>query len=86
MTFRQLLTGPIVKHNVCHSQPRDFNFLSTCLADVKSLILILLNQIISIFTNLKRPNDVSRYRDPQLRVAENYSYLFTLSTNIEHKS
>ena len=25
---------------------------------------------------------VSRYRDPQLQVAENYSYLFSVSTNI----
>ena len=25
---------------------------------------------------------VSRYRDPQLQVAENYSYLFDLCTNI----
>ena len=42
------------------------------------LTLILL----SIYLNFHQLEVVSRYRDPQLRVAENYSYLFNLSKNI----
>ena len=35
-----------------------------------------------IYLNFHLLKIVSRYRDPQLQVAENYSYLFNLSTNI----
>ena len=35
-----------------------------------------------IYLNFKSLEVVSRYRDPQPQVAENYSYLFNLSTNI----
>ena len=35
-----------------------------------------------IYLNFQPLEVVSRYRDPQLQVAENYSYLFNLSTNI----
>ena len=35
-----------------------------------------------IYLNFKPREVVSCYRDPQLQVAENYSYLFDLSTNI----
>ena len=34
-----------------------------------------------IFLNFQPLKAVSRYRDPQLQVAENYLYLFNLSTN-----
>ena len=34
------------------------------------------------YLNFQSLEVVSRYRDPQLRVAENYSYLFNLSTHI----
>ena len=36
----------------------------------------------SIYLNFHPLEAVSRYRDPQLQVGENYSYLFNLSTNI----
>ena len=36
----------------------------------------------SIYLNFLPLEVVSRYRDPQLQVAENYSCLFNLSTNI----
>ena len=35
-----------------------------------------------IYLNFQLLEVMSRYRDPQLEVAENYSYLFNLSTNI----
>ena len=35
-----------------------------------------------IYFNFQPLEVVSRYRDPQLQVAENYSYLFNVSTNI----
>ena len=35
-----------------------------------------------IYLNFHPLEVVSRYRDPQLQVGENYSYLFNLSTNI----
>ena len=35
-----------------------------------------------IYLNFQQLKVVSRYRDPQLQVAENYSYLFNLSTDI----
>ena len=35
-----------------------------------------------IYLNFQPLEVVSRYRDPQLQVAENYSYLFNLSPNI----
>ena len=35
-----------------------------------------------IYLNFQTLEVVSRYRDPQLQVTENYSYLFNLSTNI----
>ena len=35
-----------------------------------------------IYLNFQPHEVVSRYRDTQLQVAENYSYLFNLSTNI----
>ena len=35
-----------------------------------------------IYYNFKPLEVVSRYRDPHLQVAENYLYLFNLSTNI----
>ena len=35
-----------------------------------------------IYLNFQPLEVVSRYRDPQLQVAENYSYLFNLHTNI----
>ena len=35
-----------------------------------------------IYYNFKPLEVVSRYRDPQLQVAENYLYLFNLGTNI----
>ena len=35
-----------------------------------------------IYLNFQPLEVVSRYRDPQLHVAENYSYLFHLSTHI----
>ena len=41
MTFRQLLTGLVLKHDVCHSQLRDSNLFSTCLADGNPLTLKL---------------------------------------------
>ena len=36
----------------------------------------------SIYLNFQPLEVVSCYRDPQLQVAENYSYLFNLGTNI----
>ena len=36
----------------------------------------------SIYLNFHPYEAVSRYRDPQLQVSENYSYLFSLSANI----
>ena len=35
-----------------------------------------------IYFNFHPLEVVSRYRDPQLQVAENYSYLFNLRTNV----
>ena len=35
-----------------------------------------------LYLNFHPLEVVSRYRDPQLQVAENYSYLFNLSSNI----
>ena len=35
-----------------------------------------------IYLNFRQIKVVSRYRDPQLQVAENYSYLFNLKPNI----
>ena len=35
-----------------------------------------------IYVNFHPLEVVSRYRDPQLQVNENYSYLFNLSTNV----
>ena len=35
-----------------------------------------------IYLNFQPLEVVSRYRDPQLQVTENYLYLFNLSTNI----
>ena len=35
-----------------------------------------------IYLNFYPREVVSRYRDPQLQVAENYTYMFNLSTNI----
>ena len=35
-----------------------------------------------IYLNFRPLEVVSRYRDPQLQVVENYSYLFNLSMNI----
>ena len=35
-----------------------------------------------IYLNFHPPEVVARYRDPQLQVGENYSYLFILSTAI----
>ena len=35
-----------------------------------------------IYLNFHPLEVVSRYRDPQLQVAEKYTYLFNLSTNI----
>ena len=35
-----------------------------------------------MYLNFKPLEVVSRYRDPQLQVAENYSYLINLSTTI----
>ena len=35
-----------------------------------------------IYVKFQSHDVQSRYRDPQFQVAENYSYLFNLSTNI----
>ena len=46
---------------------------------VKGLTLILLKLI---YLNFQPLEFVSRYRDPQSHVVENYSYLFNLKQNI----
>ena len=35
-----------------------------------------------MYLNFHPPEGVSRYRDPQIQVDKNYTYLFHLSTNI----
>ena len=37
-----------------------------------------------IYLNFHPLEDVSRYRDPQLQVGENYSYLFNFRRNIKY--
>ena len=49
-----------------------------------TLILLRINPYLAkvFYLNFQPLEVASRYRDPQLQVAENYSYLFDLYTNI----
>ena len=54
------------------------------MVDKKSTILLSITPYATklIYLNFQPLKVVSRYRDPQLQVAKNDSYLFNLSTNI----